>query len=137
MNENEQIDLLKEIGARAHAYRLGLGLTQVEVARRVGCNQSAIARIEVGDSALPVTRLVELADALETTIGDLLHAAHRASLPLATITPRRVIATTHVLVCAECGEVGEYAAAVTARAARVEHATTHRSNPLPLNSKES
>lgn len=132
MNANEQADLLKEIGARALACRLGLGLTQVEVARRVGCNQSAIARIEVGGSALPVTRLVELADALETTIGDLLHAAHRASLPLATITPFRVVTTTHVLACAECGEVGEYADPVAARTARVEHATTHRSNQPPV-----
>jgi len=46
------------------AWREHLGLTQAEVARRAGMKQSAIARIERGDSRLRRTTLRRLATAI-------------------------------------------------------------------------
>ncbi len=50
------------------ALRLQRGLTQKEVARRVGTTQSAIARIESGEQNISIKMLKKLADVLKANI---------------------------------------------------------------------
>lgn len=61
-----------EIGARVAALRESLGLTQDELARKVGytasSSRSSIQKIESGKSGIPQSKLADFAEALNTTI---------------------------------------------------------------------
>jgi len=48
------------------------GLTQIELAERVGCDQSVISRIESGQRALTLDRLKSIAKALGVPLAQLL-----------------------------------------------------------------
>lgn len=53
--------MLRELGARLHARRRALGMTQQELADQACYDRSAIAHIEAGRQDVPVTRLALLA----------------------------------------------------------------------------
>lgn len=57
---------------KLQALRTGAGLTQQELAARVGCAQSEISRIERGERRVSVERLRQLAVALEIPAARLL-----------------------------------------------------------------
>ncbi|HLV18438.1 MAG TPA: helix-turn-helix transcriptional regulator [Pseudomonas sp.] len=48
------------------------GLTQIELAERVGCDQSVISRIESGQRAVTLQRLKHIAKALGVPLAQLL-----------------------------------------------------------------
>ena len=61
----------REMSARRHQlvrdleqHRIGLGLTQTEVAARMGTSQSAVARLESGDADVRLSTLERYAAAL-------------------------------------------------------------------------
>ena len=56
--------------------RIKAGLTQKELAIRVGCAQSEISRIEHGERSISVDRLQQLAEALDVPVADLLGERH-------------------------------------------------------------
>ena len=56
--------------------RVRAGLTQKELAIRVGCAQSEISRIEHGERSISVDRLQQLAGALNVPVADLLGERH-------------------------------------------------------------
>ena len=56
--------------------RVKAGLTQKELAIRVGCAQSEISRIEHGERSISVDRLQQLAEALDVPVADLLGERH-------------------------------------------------------------
>jgi transcriptional regulator with XRE-family HTH domain len=49
--------------------RQGLGLSQTEVAARMGTSQSAVARLERGDADVRVSTLQRYASALDQRVG--------------------------------------------------------------------
>ena len=56
--------------------RVRAGLTQKELAIRVGCAQSEISRIEHGKRSISVDRLQQLATALDVPVAALLGERH-------------------------------------------------------------
>ena len=56
--------------------RVKAGLTQKELAIRVGCAQSEISRIERGERSISVDRLQQLAMALNVPVATLLGERH-------------------------------------------------------------
>jgi predicted transcriptional regulator len=55
----------RRLAAELEAHRLDLGLTQTQVAARMGTSQSAVARLESGDSDIRLSTLERYAAALE------------------------------------------------------------------------
>lgn len=55
----------RELSAQLSARRLALGLSQTEVAARMGTSQSAVARLEAGSSDLRLSTLERYAAALD------------------------------------------------------------------------
>jgi transcriptional regulator with XRE-family HTH domain len=54
----------KEIGARLRALRKARDMTQVELAKVLGTQQTAISQVEIGNRGLTVQQVVKLARAL-------------------------------------------------------------------------
>lgn len=63
-----------DLASRLYARRMHLGLTQGEVAERVGVTTAYISKIEHGRTSLPVQTLSRLADALGVSAATLLQA---------------------------------------------------------------
>jgi transcriptional regulator with XRE-family HTH domain len=63
--------LLSQIGLRILRRRQELGLSQRDLADRLGIAQTNIARIEHGEQNLTIRTLAKLADALGVTVGEL------------------------------------------------------------------
>lgn len=59
--------LCEVVKTNVKARRLELGLTQVEVAEKIGCKQPVIAQIERGTSGISMEMLAKLSDVLRTT----------------------------------------------------------------------
>lgn len=57
-----------EIGMRVRELRMAAGLSQTELARRVGTRQPAIARLEGGGGMPQVGTLRKIADALDAAL---------------------------------------------------------------------
>lgn len=60
------------IGERLAARRRAAGLTQAELAARVGSTPVVISRIETGRQHASLQRLIEIADVLGCELGDLI-----------------------------------------------------------------
>jgi transcriptional regulator with XRE-family HTH domain len=65
--------MARVVRARRHA----LGLTQAQVAQRVGCDRQTINRVENAEVSPSLDRWFSVADALEVTLTDLIAAAGR------------------------------------------------------------
>ena len=66
-------EFLKEFGERAMARRQELGLSQLEVAKKIGFKtKQAYSMIECGDRGLSQSKCVALAKALDTTVSYLM-----------------------------------------------------------------
>lgn len=61
------------------AARKAIGLTQAQLADRLKCHQSFIARVESGERRIDVVELVVLARALEADAAELLYKADAAT----------------------------------------------------------
>lgn len=62
---DNKIDLSRGLGVRVHDARMALGISQAELARRVGLSRSAICKIENGDNTTPINRIKKIASALD------------------------------------------------------------------------
>lgn len=65
--------MLAELGLRAQQYRIGLNLTQVELAKHAGVSRSTVERLEAGNSVqldklLRILRALRLSDNLDQLI---------------------------------------------------------------------
>ncbi len=69
------------MGGRIREARLAAGLTQGEVARRVGLDRTAVVRIEAGERAVSALEGVRLAEALEVSL-----------IQLVSVAPQSVVA---------------------------------------------
>ena len=61
-------DRRREFVGRLVEQRMALGLTQTEVAARMGTSQSAVARLESGEADVRVSTLERYAAALEASL---------------------------------------------------------------------
>jgi transcriptional regulator with XRE-family HTH domain len=64
--------ILSQIGLRISRRRKNLGLTQKALADSVGMQAANVYRIEYGDQNVTIRTLCKIADALETTVVELL-----------------------------------------------------------------
>ncbi len=64
----EATRLAHEVGERVRDARESAGLTQRELAARMGTSQAAVARLEAGGTGATLTTLQKLASALELTV---------------------------------------------------------------------
>ena len=60
------------IGRRIRECRKLQGIQQSDLAARVGCEPAYISKIESGEKGLSIVRLLEIADALNVSVDDLL-----------------------------------------------------------------
>lgn len=67
--------LLSQIGMRVYRRRRELGLTQKDLAQRLGIGPTNVVRIEYGKQNLTVDTLCKLAEALDTTAAELFTGA--------------------------------------------------------------
>jgi transcriptional regulator with XRE-family HTH domain len=72
-----------EVGERVRQARLASGLTQAELAQRVGLERSALVRVEGGGRRLDAIELFKLSDALGLPV------AHFVTKPPAAVVSRR------------------------------------------------
>jgi transcriptional regulator with XRE-family HTH domain len=63
--------ILRQIGMRIVRRREALGLTQRELAKRLGIKPASVSPIEHGEQNLTIDTICRLADALETTFTEL------------------------------------------------------------------
>ena len=63
---------LKRLGVRIQQYRKALGLTQEDIADRMGCSLTYISKLENGKASCNLERLFELSNLLECDAADLL-----------------------------------------------------------------
>ncbi|TWD84599.1 hypothetical protein FB561_5792 [Kribbella amoyensis] len=64
-----------DLGVRVHHRRSALGLTRAQVAERSGMSPNYVERVETAPATLTSGDLIRLADALDTTVTDLLGAS--------------------------------------------------------------
>jgi putative transcriptional regulator len=64
--------ILKQLGARIRKIRKDKGMTQVQLAHKIGKDQQVIHRLEIGDFNPTYFFLCEIAIGLETTVVDLI-----------------------------------------------------------------
>ncbi len=62
--EFERVGEEIHLGSQVRAIRIGLGMTQAELARKAGTSQSAIARLELGQIEPRIHTLRRVGDAL-------------------------------------------------------------------------
>jgi transcriptional regulator with XRE-family HTH domain len=65
---NEMADRRRDFVVRLVEQRTALGLTQTEVAARMGTSQSAVARLESGDADVRISTLERYAAALDRSL---------------------------------------------------------------------
>lgn len=66
----------REIGARLRALRKSRDMTQVELAKVLGTQQTAVSQVEVGNRGLTVQQVVKLAKALRVSTEAILGATN-------------------------------------------------------------
>ena len=90
-------DVLRELGARARALRLGRGWTLREAAERSGLSARFLVQLESGRGNISVRRLLDVARALGTTPAALLaEGSPRASRPVVALLGLRGAGKTTV-----------------------------------------
>lgn len=72
--------LLDILGRNIKEHRRILGITQEQLAESAGLSANYVARIEIGDKTPTLDTLAKIADALGTTVSELLSDAERHDL---------------------------------------------------------
>ncbi len=63
--------ILRTVGKNVYKYRVKLGLTQEELAERVGFHNTYVGMIERAERKISIVAAAKLADALGVTLNDL------------------------------------------------------------------
>ena len=71
MTQDEKV-FFKQLGARIAALRKDQGITQVQLAERLGLTQQMIASYEVGRRRVPVSLLPQIAETLAASLEELI-----------------------------------------------------------------
>jgi len=108
---DDAVDQLYEaIGERIRAARVHARTTQTELGQRVGLTRSSIANIEAGRQRVMIHTLLQVADALEVVLADVVPECNSAShssavLPSSTLDGQP--STTHDFVTAALRRASE------------------------------
>ena len=95
MTKDSEKKLRERLGRELRKARLAQGLTQSDVAERVETDPETVSRFERGATLPSLTRLLDLAEALDVTIASLVGAASpRSADELDEV--RRLVATLPV-----------------------------------------
>lgn len=78
------MDIRMVIGINARALRLAKGLTQAQVAQRLGVDRAHVSALEMGQRNPTAVSLWEIAQALEATVSDLVRVPPAISHSLQT-----------------------------------------------------
>jgi transcriptional regulator with XRE-family HTH domain len=65
----------RRIGSRLASERALRGLTQLDLGRMLGRNQSFVSKVEVGHQRLQVLELVQICEAIDIDYCEVIHAA--------------------------------------------------------------
>ena len=79
---NGRSHLLQDVGHRVRALREARGLTQRALADKSGVSPRYLAQLEAGDANISVERLADVADALNTPLGELIETRPPAEAPV-------------------------------------------------------
>jgi transcriptional regulator with XRE-family HTH domain len=80
--DTEAIDwFYTQVGGHIRRTRAGAGLTQLNLADRIGLTRSSVANIEGGRQRIPLHTLVAIASVLNAPLGDLLPDGGSAAEP--------------------------------------------------------
>jgi transcriptional regulator with XRE-family HTH domain len=109
----------RTFGQRCARLRELRGLTQADVAKRIGLGRTSVVNIEADRQEPGLTRLRELAAALDTTVGALL-----GEVPIPD-PPEVSIVIVHNVVCEDCGTVADDVTADDAHGFRQRHIEAH------------
>ena len=78
-DEIAYIEIFLALAASLRATRRRLGLTQVELAARIGSSQSRVAKMETGDSTVTIDRIIRAHLSLGVSPGTLAEVIRAAS----------------------------------------------------------
>lgn len=68
----------KEIGTRLRAIRKARGMTQAQLAKALGTQQTAVSQVEIGNRGLTVQQVVKLAKAMKVSTDAILGPSNGA-----------------------------------------------------------
>lgn len=114
---------LEQLGRRVRAARLRKEMSQTDLGRAIGLSKSSLANIEAGRQDIPATRLVVLANTLDTTVGALCGDDSPATLP------RVRVVTTAEVDCEEHGVIWTGEDIDKAHTIRKSHIREHMRGP--------
>lgn len=81
------MDIRQVIGANARALRLARGLTQAQVATRLGVDRAHVSALEQGQRNPTAISLAQIAGALEATVSDLVDEKSEYAVATRTTMP--------------------------------------------------
>ncbi|WNJ87951.1 helix-turn-helix transcriptional regulator [Bosea sp. 685] len=81
------MDIRQVIGANARALRLARGLTQAQVATRLGVDRAHVSALEQGQRNPTAISLAQIAAALEATVSDLVDEQSEHTIATRTTVP--------------------------------------------------
>lgn len=94
------------IGERIKERRLELGMTQEELADKVGFKtRASVSRLEGGDRNIPLSKLRKLAEVLETTVGYLMGMEDNMGVTTTNTGNHNTTTTTNFF--SDCGATKE------------------------------
>lgn len=100
----EDTELLRSVGRRIRKARLAAGLSQAQLAKRVGMARTSIANLEGGRQDMNITRLTGILAALGIGLDALIVPADLPELPPLPPKPHDVVIKPVLEVsCATCG----------------------------------
>lgn len=77
--KSKNLNGLKILGARIQKSRKKNGLTQEDMADRMGCSLTYISKLENGKATFNMDRLFQIGNALECDVGELLSGTNKES----------------------------------------------------------
>lgn len=115
---DERAPLLAELGSRIRAARLACGLSQAELASKIGMTRSSVANLESGRQDMTISKLSAACLITGANLAEILNVA---DLPVPTVHEVR-IGVVYQVECRTCGEVLAHTDSRTdAKAAKCTH----------------
>jgi transcriptional regulator with XRE-family HTH domain len=95
-------DIRRRVGAKVREARKALGLSQGDLASRIGVTRTSIANIEAGRQSISMARLLALMSVLNVNLAALIEPG---DLPSAPPVPHNVvIKQVYEVTCTTCGD---------------------------------
>jgi DNA-binding XRE family transcriptional regulator len=104
--DDDQANLLRAVGKRVREARDAAGLSQAQLAKRIGVTRPSVANLEAGRQDMNITRIAGILVALGLDLGSLIQPGDLPELPPLPPPPHQVtIRTVLEVSCATCGGV--------------------------------